>query len=76
MTPSEVHWVRHRHPTMTIAAFMTMSADSIRHARCPDCGERFEIPSQPSQERESADRSGIASGPTGVCLWHLCGRID
>lgn len=41
--------VRHRHPTTTIAAHVTKSADGIRHARCPDCGERFDIPSQRSE---------------------------
>jgi hypothetical protein len=36
--------VRHRHSTVTVAAYVTKDGDGKRSARCPDCGERIDIP--------------------------------
>jgi hypothetical protein len=36
--------VRHRHPTVTVSAYVIKAADGGRTARCPDCGDVFELP--------------------------------
>jgi hypothetical protein len=38
--------VRHRHPTLTVQAYVVKEPDGSRLARCPDCGERFHVPDQ------------------------------
>ena len=38
--------VRHRHPTMTISAYVVKDGLGDRRARCPECGDVFEMPSQ------------------------------
>ena len=37
--------VRHRHPTMTVAAYISKDDDGRRLARCPVCGDQIEVPS-------------------------------
>jgi hypothetical protein len=43
--------VRHRHPTMTVAAYVSKDVDGRRLARCPDCREEVEVPAQPEAGR-------------------------
>lgn len=38
--------VRHRHPTVTIPAYLSKDGDGRRLARCPTCGETFAVPEQ------------------------------
>jgi hypothetical protein len=40
--------VRHRHPTFTVGAYVSKDGNGRRTARCPDCGERLEIPEENS----------------------------
>jgi hypothetical protein len=39
--------VRHRHTTATVSAYVVKDGDGRRTARCPGCGEVFELPSKP-----------------------------
>jgi hypothetical protein len=41
--------VRHRHPTVTVSAYVIKDAGGGRTARCPDCGGVFDLPSRPGQ---------------------------
>jgi hypothetical protein len=41
--------VRHRHPTMTVQSYVIKGADG-RLARCPSCGQTFEVPEQPKPD--------------------------
>jgi hypothetical protein len=43
--------VRHRHPTMTVAAYVSKDAGGRRLARCPDCREEIEVSGQPRDAR-------------------------
>ena len=38
---------RHRHPTATVAAHVSMDVNGRHLARCPDCREEFEVPAGP-----------------------------
>ena len=37
--------VRHRHPTMTVSAYISKDVDGGRMARCPACSDQIEVPS-------------------------------
>jgi hypothetical protein len=43
--------VRHRHPTITVGAYVSKDAVGGRTARCPDCGEQFAVPGRPREAR-------------------------
>ena len=36
--------VRHRHTTATVSAYVVKAGDGTRNARCPGCGDVFELP--------------------------------
>jgi hypothetical protein len=38
--------VRHSHGAAAIVAYVRRASDGSRHARCPDCGEEFEVPAR------------------------------
>ena len=39
--------VRHRHTTTTVSAYVAKDGEGRRSARCPGCGEVFQLPSKP-----------------------------
>ena len=38
--------VRHRHAPVSIGAILVKGDDGSHRARCPSCGEEFEVPSR------------------------------
>lgn len=43
--------VRHRHPTMTVAAYISKDVDGSRMARCPVCSDQIDVPAAPQANR-------------------------
>jgi hypothetical protein len=43
--------VRHRHVTRSVNAYVTKAATGDHRARCPDCGESLDVPSEGGQRR-------------------------
>jgi hypothetical protein len=41
--------VRHRHAPLTVQSYVIKGADGRRTARCPNCGDTFEVPERSSQ---------------------------
>jgi hypothetical protein len=41
--------VRHRHPPLAVQSHVTKQADGRRTARCPTCGDTFDVPARSTQ---------------------------